>query len=114
MSQLQVTARLKIKEGKLNEFKELAVQCLASTKEKDPGTLQYDWFFSEDQLECVVREIYADSNSVFAHLANLGDLFGKILQTADMSLEVYGEPSEELRKATEGMNPTIYPFYQGL
>ena len=76
--------------------------------------LQYDWFFSEDQTEFVVRERYTDSNAVFAHLANLGDLFGKILQVSDFSVEVYGNASQDLRDATASMNSKFYSFYQGL
>lgn len=115
MNHLQVTARTKIHPGKLNEFKALVTQCVTSVKEKDRNTLQYDWFFSEDQTECVLRERYADSNAVFEHLANLGNLFGKLLEVSDLtSMEVYGNPSEELRKATVGMNPKIYSFYHGL
>lgn len=114
MNQLQVTARLKIHEGKLSAFKELAAQCMSSTKEKDKHTLQYDSFINKEQTECVVRERYVDSNAILAHIANLGDLFGKILQVSDFSVEVYGEPSQELINATTALNPKIYSFYQGL
>jgi len=114
MNQLQVTAGLKIHDGKLNEFMDMSSKCFTVVKAKDPGTLQYDWFFNEDKSECVVREKYADSNAVFAHLGNMGDLLGKLLQVSDMSLEVFGNPSPELRQATAAMNPKIYSFYQGL
>jgi len=114
MNHLQITARLKVHDGKLNEFKALATQCFAVVKEKDTNTLQYDWFISDDQTECVVRERYTDSDAVFAHLANLGDLFGKILQVSDFSVEVYGDASAELRNATASMNPKFYSFFLGL
>jgi quinol monooxygenase YgiN len=114
MNELQVTARLKIHEGKLNEFKYLAAQCLIAVKEREPGAMQYDWFFNDDNTEYVVRERYVDSSAVFAHLGNIGELLGKVLLVADMSLEVFGNPSQELRAAIAAMNPKIYPFYQGL
>ena len=114
MNHFQATARLKIHDGKLNEFKEIAAQCFTLTKEKDPGTLQYDWFADENQTELVVGERYTDSNALFAYLANLGDLFGKVMQVADFSLEVYGDPSKELLKAIATMNPKVYSFYQRL
>lgn len=113
MNHLQVTARLKIHDGKLNEFKELATQCVSAVK-NEPGALQYDWFFNEDHTECVVRERYADSNAVFTHLGNIGELLGKILLIVDMSLEVFGNPSDDLRAAIAGMNSKIYSFYNGL
>jgi hypothetical protein len=107
MTHLQVTARLKIHEGKLNEFKDLAAQCLVAVKEREPGALQYDWFFNDDNTEYVVRERYA-------HLGNIGELLGKLMLVADISLEVFGNPSQELRAAIAAMNPKIYSFYQGL
>lgn len=62
MKNIQATARFQIHNGKFDEFKRVADQCIAVSKEKDPGTLQYDWFFNPDQTECVVSEKYADSD----------------------------------------------------
>jgi len=68
MDAIQVTARLTIHEGKLEQFKELAAQCMRSARERDSGTLQYDWFFNDSYTECVVRETYKDSwSGVGAH-----------------------------------------------
>jgi hypothetical protein len=39
----------------LAEFKRAAVQALDLTK-REPGALQYDWFFNDDQTVCVVHE----------------------------------------------------------
>lgn len=114
MNSLQISARWKIHSGKLEEFKKLADECLSIVKEKDQDTLQYDWFFSEDQTECVLREKYPDSNALLAHLGNIGDLFGKFLEVADLYVEIYGEPSEELLNTTAGLNIKVYSFYQGL
>lgn len=114
MTKLLGIARLKIHPGKISEFKDLAAQCLLAVKEKDKHTNQYDWFLNEEQSECVVHEIYSDSNAVFEHLTNLGDLFGKVLQVADFSIEIFGNPSEELRKALAPMNAKIYSLFQGL
>lgn len=114
MNHLQVTARFKIHDGKLEEFKDMSVQCLTAVKEKDKHTLQYDWFINKEETECVVRERYEDSNAIFEHLGSLGDLFGKILQVSDFSLEIYGDPSQELINATANLNPKIFSFYQGL
>jgi viroplasmin and RNaseH domain-containing protein len=50
---LQVTARYKIHSGKVEEFKKVAEECLTIVKEKDRDTLQYDWYFNEEQTECI-------------------------------------------------------------
>jgi hypothetical protein len=42
MSELQCVARLKIHDGKLDEFKRLAAKCAELVRTKDTGTLQYE------------------------------------------------------------------------
>ena len=116
MKQIQFTARFTIHDGKLEEAKKIAAECMAIVKEKEEGkgALQYDWFFSADHKECVVRETYADSNAVLTHMSNLGEPLGQILEISDFELEIYGNMSEELQKAATALNPKVYSFYQGL
>ena len=114
MSNIQVRASFKIYDGKYEEFIKLAALCLASVKEKDSDTLQYDWFFSENQKECVIREKYTDSTAVLTHVGNLGGLLGELLEVSDMQLEVFGNASKELVTATAGLKPKFYSFFQGI
>lgn len=115
MRQIQVTARCRIHEGKLNAFKTAADVCLRSVREKDHGTTQYDWFFNADRTECVVRETYRDSDAVLGHIANLDDALGTLLCTCDLlSLEIYGEPSPALLKAVESLPHKVYDYFHGL
>ena len=48
MSTLLVIARLAIHAGKLDEFRRLAAARLKLVRERDKGTLQYDWFFNDN------------------------------------------------------------------
>ena len=112
MTELQIIARFSIHDGKLTEFKALAAKCVTSVREKDTGTLQYDWFFSADETECVVTEKYRDSAAIFEHIGNLGDLLGALAGTADMKLECFGNPSDELVAATAPMGVKIYSPFQ--
>ena len=114
MDALQVTARLTIRAGKLEEFKLLAAQCMRVVRDRDSGTLQYDWFFNDDQSECVVRETYRNSDAVLEHVANLGPTLGAMLGVCDMVLEIYGAPSDQLVKATAGLAPKIYAPFQSI
>ena len=114
MDAIQVTARLTIHQGKLEEFRQLAAQCMRSVRERDPGTLQYDWFFDDTHTECVVRETYKDSGAVLEHIANLGATLGAILGVCDMALEVYGSPSAELVEGAAGLAPKIYSPFQSI
>jgi hypothetical protein len=71
LKELQVTARLKIRDGQFEAFKAAAKECLRSVVERDDGTLQYDWFLNEAKTECVVRETYRDSDAVLKSLGIL-------------------------------------------
>lgn len=114
MPNLQIASRWRIHDGKQEEFKRLAEQCLSISKTKDKNTLVFDWYFNEDQTECVIIETYPDSNALLVHIGNLGDLFGKLLQVADFFGEIFGNPSVELLNATGGLEKKVYSFYQGL
>ena len=48
MSELQCVARLKIHDGKLDEFKRLAAKCAGLVRTKDTGTLQYELYFNSN------------------------------------------------------------------
>jgi len=84
---LRGSAILKIHDGMLNEFKELANQCLEAVKSNEPNTTQFDWYFNANETECVVKEEYRDSAAVFVHMGNVGALLGKMLMISDMELE---------------------------
>ena len=114
MKNIQLTAKFKIHTGKVDEFKRIAADCVTAVKKNEPGALQYDWFFSPDESECIVRENYADSNAVLAHMGNVGELLGQLLSMADFELEIFGNISEELKNAAAGLNPKVYSFYKGL
>ena len=97
MEKIQVSAVFpNIAPGDLTEFKRVAAEALKLTI-PEPGTLHYDWFFSEDETKCVVREIYADSDAMLAHLGNVGDLLGRLVELGGgLEPEGFGSPSAEL------------------
>ena len=113
MANLQVTARHRIHDGKLDEFKKATEQCLSVVKEKDKDTLQFDCYFNQDQTECVFRETYPDSNALLVHIKNISEPFGKQLQLADFDAEIYGSPSQELLNAIAGFKIKVYSYFQG-
>ena len=96
MSELLCIARLRIHDGKLDEFKHLAARCVELVRMKDTGTLQYELYFNSDNTECLVFERYRDSQALLDHHKNLGDTMAAILQTCTGSGEVCGTLSPEL------------------
>ena len=114
MGELQVTARMKIAAGQLDEFKTVAAACMKVAREMDSGTLQYDWFWNADQTACVVRETYRDSAAALEHVANLGEVTRAGLARVNMSLEFYGDVSDALVEATKAADAMFYKHYQSI
>ena len=114
MKDIQVSARLKIHPGKMEAFKKVANACVEMVKQKDKGTIQYDWFYNQRNSECIVRERYVDSDAVLKHMANVGELLGGLVELSTISLDLYGTPSENLKNALEGFDVTYYEFGHGL
>lgn len=115
MDRIRVIARFpKITAGNLAEFKKAAAQALESTT-GEAGALRYDWFFNDDETACVVHEEYEDSSAVLAHVANLGALFGTLLELGGgCKLEMFGNLTSELREATAGPDVSFFPsHFQG-
>ena len=113
MDQIQVRATFAIHQGKLDEFVELADECIRIVEDEDSGTLQYDWFFNEAGDECVVRETYADSDALLEHISHVGEKLGALLEISDIDLEVFGEPSAELAEAAAALAPRVYSLHGG-
>ena len=113
MGQIQVSAVFPtIAKERQAEFKDLAAEALKITME-DPGNLQYDWFFSQDESRCVVRETYVSSEAILAHLAMVGDVLGRLVDAGGgLEVELFGDPSPELLQAAEPFNTKVYAFFQ--
>lgn len=114
MRKIQIIAKFKIHEGKAEQFKKIAAQCVTAVKANEPDAFQYDWFFNSGETECVVHEIYIDSKAALAHLGNVGELLGQLLSMSVFEGEIYGNMSEELKHALAGFKIKVYSFYQGL
>ncbi len=118
MSNFEVRARLKVCEGKLEEFKRQAAEMMRLTKEKDTGTLAYDWFISDDGTECEVREAYVDADALVEHAFNVFEarqvLFAEFAY--DHKMVFFGDPSPRLLELVKkiGVNVTYFTLLQAL
>ena len=114
MDAIQLIARGTVHKGKFEDFKALAAECSRKVREKEPGTLQYDWFLNGAQTECVVLEAYRDSTAVLEHIANLGPTLAAIFSVCDWDFELFGSPTPELVKATASLDLKIYSPLQSI
>ena len=118
MSKIQTSAKMKIPSGMLEEYKQQVTEYIRQIKEKDTGTLQFDWFINGDKTECEIRETYVSSESALAHQDHLRELQGRIFKKFGMpfSVVIYGDPSPELLENAKagGMDVKIFTLLQGL
>jgi quinol monooxygenase YgiN len=113
-NEIHGTSRIVIHEGKLEEFKRLAAQCVEIVRTKDTGTLEYDLFLNADGTECFVHERYRDSAAGLEHMANIGPMMKPLSEISTITGEVCGTPSPELRKSLEAAGVRLYTPFQSL
>jgi quinol monooxygenase YgiN len=116
---LDVSARMTVRPGKLDGFKRQAAECIRQTKEKDKGTLRYDWFLSNDQTTCEILESYVSSDALMEHRENIGAALNKLFAefADDHRVIIYGAPPEHfVRKVSAMMGDRVkwFSFVQGL
>jgi quinol monooxygenase YgiN len=118
MSQFEVRARLKVRDGQLEGFKQQAAEMMRQTREKDNGTLAYDWFLNNEGTECEVREAYVDADALVAHAFHVREARDVMFEefAYDHKMAFYGEPSPRLVELVDkiGVNVTHFTLLQEL
>jgi quinol monooxygenase YgiN len=118
MSQFEVRARLRIRDGKLEGFQRQAAEIMRQTREKDTGTLAYDWYISRDGTRCEVREAYVDADALVDHALNVREARGVLFDefAYDHRMVFYGEPSARLVELVDriGVDVTYFTLFQAL
>jgi quinol monooxygenase YgiN len=118
MSTFEVRARLKVREGKLDGFKRQAAEVMRQARERDRGTVSYDWFLSQDGTECEVREAYVDADAFIEHAFNVREardaLFAEFAEGHKMA--VYGDPPPQVVDLMKkvGVDVTWFSLLQAL
>ena len=118
MSTFEVRARLKVRDGQLEGFKRQAAEMMRQAREKDTGTLAYDWFLSSDGTECEVREAYVNADALVDHAFHVRDARDVMFEefAYDHKMVFYGEPSPRLVELVNriGVDVTYYTLLQAL
>jgi quinol monooxygenase YgiN len=115
----EVTARLKIRDGELDAFKQQAAQVMRLARELDTKTLRYDWFIDADQTECEVREVYLDADGLLEHNNHVREARDKLFRdhAYGHDMTIYGQPSPALAELIERMAAHVafhrYSLWQG-
>jgi len=118
MRRFEVRAQLKVREGRLDGFKQQAAEMMRVTKERDTGTLAYDWFLSADGTECEVHEAYVDADALVDHAVHVREARDAMFAdfAYDHRMTFYGEPTPRLTELVEriGVNATVFTLLQAL
>jgi quinol monooxygenase YgiN len=107
----EVVARLRVRDGELDGFKQQAAEMMRQTREKDTKTLRYDWFLSDNGAECEVREGYVDADALIEHAHHVAEPRDKLFRdfAYDHNMTLYGEPSPALAELMEQLHGVV-PF----
>ncbi len=114
MSEIQGMGRIRLHDGKLEEFKRLVARFMEIVRTKDTGTLQFEVYLNDDQSECIVLERYKDYEAFMEHGAHLGELAAAIPTMGSVTGVCLGEPSAELRAVLAGSGIELFTPYLSL
>jgi quinol monooxygenase YgiN len=88
---------LEVKPGQIGDLRTVMGQMADLTRTDEPGTLNYEWFLSEDGTACHIYERYADSAAAVAHSATFPAELGQRAQAfRPTRLTAYGTITEEI------------------
>ena len=110
MSKVWVKGRVRAKDVKA--FEAWSTVLVEKIRTTDKGTLAFG-VYPAGGGEYVFLEIYKDSEAALSHLANVGEILGRMGDLADMTapLEVYGDINDQLRETYAGWNAQVMkPF----
>lgn len=114
----EATAKLKIREGQLEGFKQQAAEVMRQMLDQEDQPLRYDWFLSDDGSECEVRETYDSADALLAHQQMVAEAKMKLFRefVDGHTMTFYDEPSPALTQALQAMGTPYqrFSFFQGL
>jgi quinol monooxygenase YgiN len=100
-TRVQWLFELSINDGDVQNVRALMEEMSRATEQNEPGTLNYEWFLTDDGTACQIFERFADSAAAMTHLGNFQEKFAErflaLLQPT--RLTVHGGPSDDLREA---------------
>ena len=104
-NKIHIRAEVTIEEGKKEEYKKLIQDIIGVVEANESGTINYQFYLDKSETECIIWETYANSESLLAHINGVASqtILPKIHGVSKIRrLDVYGNPSEELRKVLSG------------
>ena len=111
--QIQYAVQWKIHDGKLDDFKALAAEATALVEQNESNMLGYHWYLNADGTQCTLIEQYPNAEHILVHLGHVAETRGKLLEIADISIDVYGAISDEARGALDPLGAVYHEHLTG-
>lgn len=96
-----------IKDGQVENLKDLIREMSDRAEANEPGTLKYEWTISDDGSTGHLYERYRDSEAAMAHVASFNENFAeRFMRLVDSQrLFVYGSPNAALKQEMAAAGP---------
>jgi len=110
-NQIHFRAEFTIGEGKTEEFTKLIQDMSRTVEANEPDTTEYKFYLNRDKTKCLVHEAYANSEAVLAHNNGVASktILPRIFSISKITrFDVYGNPSEELKKVLTSLGVQNY------
>jgi len=114
----------KIKEGRLEDYKQFAREFMEHVKAKEPQLIAFNMYFNEDETEMTSIQVHPDAASMDFHLQVLAKVIGEdMIEWIDRAdflapkqFEIYGTPSAKLLEANQpfvdaGISQSVKPLH---
>ena len=105
---------LAVKPGQLDTFKQLMEEMVAGTN-SEPGTLNYEWYISDDEGTVHIFEKYESSEAMITHVKGFLEKWAaRFMGCVDPTrFTVYGDPSEPARELLAAFKGTYLAAWGG-
>ena len=98
----------RIKQGKLDEYKQYYQQVAELTEAKKPGTLAHLAYANDDGTNVSVIHVFPDADAMEAHMKGVGEIAKKAFEFMEIvSFEIYGRPSEHVLDGMKQIGPGV-------
>ena len=113
-NEIQYTLEWTIKPGGLEAFKQIANKAIKLVQDNEPDMKGYQWYFNDDESKCYTAEWQLSSESLLAHLQNVGDVLPELLGHSDITrFEVFGNPNSQALEALKGLGARVFKYFNG-
>ncbi len=100
MSAVVFISHSKIKEGKLEAFKEMTQMVMPQLEAEKPGTFMQYGYLNEEGTEIHFVHVFPDAEAMDAHMVGVAERSQRAFEFIEtQGFEIYGTPSDEALSA---------------